>query len=127
MSRRSNRVRGLGVIVVAAACVTASVLGCAQSGNEGGGGKKSGAPKAKAGVTQASFGSTKEGQDVQLFTLTNKNGLVAKITNYGGIITETHVPDRNGQLGDVTLGFTDLAQYQKESPFFGALVGRYGN
>src|SRR4051812_33825778 len=112
MSRRSNRVRSLGVVViVAAAWFGASVVGCSQSQNGGGSGAKSEGPQAKSGITQASFGNTKEGQPVQLYTLTNKNGLVVKIMNLGGIITETHVPDRDGKMADVTLGFDKLARY----------------
>ena len=77
------------------------------------------------------FGKTKDGTAVQLFTLRNAHGLQATITNYGGIITSLLVPDRAGKLGDVVLGFDKLADYQGEgplaSPYFGALIGRYGN
>src|SRR5678815_4673122 len=64
---------------------------------------------------------------VQLYTLTNKNGLVAKITNYGAILTELHVPDRSGTLADIVLGFENLDGYIKSSPYFGAIVGRVAN
>jgi aldose 1-epimerase len=64
---------------------------------------------------------------VQLLTLTNKNGLVAKITNFGAIVTELHVPDRNGVLADVVLGFDSLDGYVKGHPYFGAIVGRVAN
>lgn len=64
---------------------------------------------------------------VEHFTLTNKHGLVAKITNYGGIWTHMLVPDRNGQLGDILLGFDTPAGYQGDHPYFGALVGRVAN
>ena len=80
-----------------------------------------------ASVTEASFGKTTEGKAVKLYTLTNANGLVAKITNYGGILTELHVPDRDGKMGDVVLGFDNLGQYLKGHPFFGATVGRVAN
>jgi aldose 1-epimerase len=53
--------------------------------------------------------------------------MVVKITDFGGIITEIHVPDRDGMLADVALGFDTLAPYLSESPYFGALIGRYGN
>ncbi len=137
MARRSDRIRGLGVAVVVAAVawIGAGSFGCSSSGKGGGdgggggnkGSQKATAPKTKASSTQSSFGTTKEGQQVELYTLTNKNGLVVKITNFGGIITETHVPDRDGKLADVTLGFDNFAGYEKGHPFFGALVGRYGN
>ena len=69
---------------------------------------------------------------MQLFTLTNAHGLKATISTYGGTLTSLLTPDRNGQLGDVVLGFDDLAGYTsalylKEGPCFGALIGRYGN
>jgi aldose 1-epimerase len=68
-----------------------------------------------------------DGTPVQLYTLTNKNGLIARITNYGAIITELHVPDRAGRLGDVVLGFENVDGYLKGSPYFGAIVGRVAN
>lgn len=64
---------------------------------------------------------------VEHFTLTNKHGLVAKITNYGGIWTHMLVPDRDGKLGDILLGFDTPAGYQADHPYFGALVGRVAN
>lgn len=75
----------------------------------------------------ASFGSLPDGAKVSLFTLTNTNGLTAKISNYGTIITELHVPDRKGTLGDVVLGFDNLEQYLKGHPYFGCTVGRFAN
>jgi aldose 1-epimerase len=81
----------------------------------------------KANVKISSFGKLPDGSAVDLFTLTNANGLVAKVTNYGAIITELHVPDREGKLGDIVHGFDNLEQYLKGHPFFGATVGRYAN
>ncbi|TGD79480.1 aldose epimerase family protein [Hymenobacter wooponensis] len=82
--------------------------------------------------TVVPFGRTTDGHEVQLFTLTNKNGLRATITNYGGTLTSLLVPDKNGQLGDVVLGFDNVSGYQspeylKSGPYFGALIGRFGN
>jgi aldose 1-epimerase len=68
-----------------------------------------------------------DGKPVTLFTLTNKNGLVMKVANYGGVITELDVPDRNGKLGDIVLGFDNLASYVKKNPHFGAVIGRVAN
>jgi aldose 1-epimerase len=82
---------------------------------------------AKAGIVKTDFGKTKEGEAVDLYTLTNKNGLVAKITNYGGIVTELHVPDTHGTMGDIVLGYKTVEEYIKGSPYFGALIGRFGN
>ncbi len=81
----------------------------------------------KPSVQRASFGQVESAMPVELFTLTNAQGLVAKITNYGTIITELHVPDRKGNLGDVVLGFDNLAQYLKRHPYFGCTVGRVAN
>lgn len=68
-----------------------------------------------------------QGKPVDLYTLTNAHGLLMKVTTFGGIITEMHVPDRHGKLADVVLGFDDPASYQRPHPFFGALVGRVAN
>ncbi len=73
------------------------------------------------------FGKTPGGKEVYLFKLINANGVRADITNYGGIVVRLLVPDRDGKLGDVVLGYDTLAEYIKDSPYFGAIVGRYGN
>jgi aldose 1-epimerase len=77
-------------------------------------------------IDQQPFGSA-DGEPVSLYSLTNRNGLCAKITDYGGIVTELHVPDRAGRLADVVLGFADLKSYLAGHPFFGAIVGRVAN
>lgn len=64
---------------------------------------------------------------IKLYTLSNRNGITASITNYGGILTELHVPDRDGRLADVTHGFDSVEPYCGDVPYFGALIGRYGN
>lgn len=73
------------------------------------------------------FGNAPDGTPVELFTLTNLNGVTTQITNYGGIITTLNVPDKNGTFEDVVLGFYTLEEYLKKSPHFGCLVGRFGN
>ena len=78
-------------------------------------------------ITQKPFGTAPGGQKVSLYTLTNRSGMVVKITNYGGIVTSILVPDRNGKMGDVVLGYDNVAGYIKGSPYFGALIGRYAN
>ena len=78
-------------------------------------------------IQEQDWGRTSDGTPVKLFTLTNSKGMVAKISNYGGIITEIRVPDRNGKIDDVVLGFDNLDQYLKGHPFFGAIAGRVGN
>ena len=79
-------------------------------------------------VTKEVFGKTRGGKRVDLFTLTNKQGLCAKITNYGTIITELRVPDRQGRLGNIVLGFDNLRQYLGGNPsYLGCTVGRVAN
>lgn len=78
-------------------------------------------------ISKQPFGTLPDGSPVDLYTLTNANGLVAKITNYGGIMTELHVPDRNGKFEDILLGYDNLDGYLEQSPYLGALIGRYGN
>jgi len=73
------------------------------------------------------YGATQSGTPVDLYTLTNDNGVEVKITNYGGIITSIVAPDRDGDFREITLGMDSLEGYLGPHPFFGALVGRYGN
>jgi len=78
-------------------------------------------------VEKASYGATKDGEQVDIYTMKNDNGMVVKFLSYGGIITEMDVPDRSGQNGDAVLGFNNLADYETKSPYFGAIIGRYAN
>ena len=78
-------------------------------------------------VEKSQFGTTPEGEQVELYTLHNKNGLVAKISTFGALLTEMHVPDKNGKLGDITLGFDHLEDYLNGHPYFGSTAGRYAN
>ena len=78
-------------------------------------------------LTRAPFGTTAAGEPVELIRLTNANGVELRAMTYGGIIVSLRVPDRNGTLGDVVLGYDSLADYAKDSAYFGAIVGRYGN
>jgi aldose 1-epimerase len=78
-------------------------------------------------ISRRPFGEAPDGTPVQLFTLRNSRGAEAQICNYGGIVTSLKVPDRQGKFGDVVLGYDNLAGYLRESPYFGSLIGRYGN
>jgi aldose 1-epimerase len=78
-------------------------------------------------VTSETWGTLQSGAKVDLFTLTNKNGMEARITNYGGIIVSLKVPDKTGKLADVVLGFDSLGEYENKNPFFGCITGRYAN
>ena len=82
--------------------------------------------------TSTSFGKALDGTEVQLFTLTNKQGAKATITNYAGTLVGLLMPDKDGKMGDVVLGFDNVSDYQspvfrKANPYIGALIGRYGN
>ena len=72
------------------------------------------------------YGQTEAGP-ANLYTLKNANGIEIELTNYGGIITRLTAPDKNGALADIVLGFDKLEDYQNDHPYFGALIGRYGN
>jgi aldose 1-epimerase len=78
-------------------------------------------------IKRSVFGKMKDGQTIDLYTLTNRNGMRVSITNYGGRVVSVVVPDRNGKFDDVVLGFDDLQGYLGNNPFFGAIVGRYAN
>ena len=78
-------------------------------------------------LRRAPFGRTADGQPVELFTLTNAHGIEVRLTNYGGIITSLKAPDRSGRFDDIVLGYDSLNGYLRNSPYFGAIVGRYGN
>lgn len=81
----------------------------------------------KASITERPFGVF-EGQNVNEYTLTNSSGIQVGIINYGGTITKIITPDKSGTMGDVVLGYDSLTGFlQKENPYFGALIGRYGN
>jgi aldose 1-epimerase len=82
---------------------------------------------ADSSITKSSYGTTADGQEVDEYTLTNANGMEVKIITYGGIITSVRVPDRNGNLANVVLGFDTLADYETKNPYFGGIIGRYGN
>lgn len=83
------------------------------------------APKVEP-ITKAPYGKV-DGKDVELYTLTNPNGLVMKVTNYGVIITEFWAPDRNGKLADIVGGYENVDGYVKKTPYFGTTVGRVAN
>src|SRR6266481_524699 len=78
-------------------------------------------------ISSDHFGVTPEGEEVQLFSLTNDRGMEVRITNYGGIIIAINVPDRDGKFDDVVLGHETLEGYLNRSRYFGALIGRHAN
>jgi len=83
---------------------------------------------ATASVRKQSFGKTKAGEPVELYTLTNSKGMEVSISTYGGIVTALKVPDRAGKVDDVVLGHDSAESYiANNSPYLGAIIGRYGN
>ena len=78
-------------------------------------------------IEKKAFGKTKEGLNVDQYILKNRNGMEISAINYGGIITSLKTKDRDGNYQDIVLGFDNLSEYESESPYFGAIIGRYGN
>jgi len=101
-----------------------SLVGCA-NGNAGPGGAAVDTSAMK--ITKSDFGQTPDGQKVEAYTLVNAKGSSAKIITYGGIVTELNVPDKDGVVGNVVLGFDSLDKYTAGHPFFGAIAGRVAN
>ena len=107
----------LKIVVALILCVgIVSSTGCVTTGTSGG-----------SSISVKQFGKARDGTPVDIYTLVNANGLKTRITNYGGIVVDLHVPDRSGKLGDIVLGYDRLDDYIKNNPYFGCLVGRYGN
>ena len=88
---------------------------------------QTGATSQLGSIMKKSFGKTPDGQPVELYVLTNKGGAEASITNYGGAVVSLKMPDRNGKLADIVLGYDNADGYVNDKSYFGALVGRYGN
>jgi len=78
-------------------------------------------------ITKKDFGTTPEGEKVDLYSLRNKNGMQVEIITYGGRITSLTAPDKVGNYENVVLGFDSIQDYTSDNPFFGALIGRYAN
>jgi aldose 1-epimerase len=105
----------MGNRLLTAGVVLALFAGCAST------------PTDKGQISRGPFGTAPDGTPVDVYTLRNDQGSEVRICTYGGIVVSLRVPDRAGQMGDVVLGYDTLAEYLKESPYFGSLIGRYGN
>jgi aldose 1-epimerase len=106
---------------LAAGLLAATLVGCATMSSN-----------SNSTITKADFGKTPDGQAIDIYTLHNAKGAEAHIMTYGGIVQSLSMPDKSGKLGDVVLGFDALNGYTQDSyvkscPYFGALIGRYGN
>ena len=79
------------------------------------------------GVTAKKFGNLTSGEEITLYHLENKSGAYAEVMDYGAILVKLCVPDKDGELTDVVLGYDDVQQYEVNGCFFGAIIGRSGN
>jgi aldose 1-epimerase len=107
---------------IAAGLLAAFLAGCASMST----------PKSSSTITKAAFGKTPDGTPVEIYTLRNSKGSEARIMTYGGIVQSLSMPDKNGKFDDIVLGFDTLdgytnPKYVSSCPYFGALIGRYGN
>jgi len=84
-------------------------------------------PLTNSSVESSPFGATQQGESVELYTLKNRNGFTAKVITYGAIIESLEVPDKAGHFTNVNANCASLADYEKKSPCFGAVIGRYAN
>lgn len=85
------------------------------------------ATTARADIPSKSFGNLPDGRETHVYSLRNSHGFGADISDFGGIVVSLWVPDKAGNLGDVALGLKNATEYLQKSPYFGALIGRYGN
>ncbi|MFT3935081.1 MAG: aldose epimerase family protein [Chitinophagaceae bacterium] len=113
--------RPIAKLFFASSLLTITYMSCTNAPDS-----KTAETKKDSAVTKQDFGQF-DGKQVYLYTLTNKNGVQVKITNYGGIITSWVTPDKSGAKSSIVLGFDSLSGYLAKPPYFGALIGRYGN
>jgi aldose 1-epimerase len=118
---------GLPLLLLAAALSAYKAAGADDGQSPPANADAKGKPPKRSHVTGASFGKTTDGNIVTIYTLTNAHGLELRAMTYGAIITSLKTPDRSGAMADIVLGFDRLDGYLKASPYFGAVVGRYGN
>ena len=78
-------------------------------------------------LSMSDFGKMPNGEIIKKFKISNANGISVEVINYGAIITNLFVPDSSGSIKDIVLGFNDFNSYYQNNPYFGAIVGRYGN
>lgn len=83
--------------------------------------------KSEARIVKRAFGKLEDGTAVDIYTLTNRNGLQVEITNYGGAVVTIRTPDRRGRMADIVLGYAGPRGYVSDTSYFGALIGRYAN
>jgi aldose 1-epimerase len=115
--------------LVALGGVAVALSACHCNKNNPGGHAAAAKPvQVKMSIEKSDFGKTSDGKAADLYTLTNRNGLVAKVTNYGATLVEMRTPDRAGHMANINLGFDSVAGYEGQAnPFFGATAGRIAN
>lgn len=104
--------------IIAFLSLAVFMVGCANSETE---------TPPQTQIQEETFGQLEDGRTVSLYTLTNANNVEVEITNFGGIVTAIRTPDSQGNLDNVVLGFDSLDKYLEGTPYFGAIIGRYGN
>ncbi len=125
INKHKHNMKQLRVILVAAFLVMIAILSC-NSNNENNVKENSSKDSTKTGITQKDWGEF-DGKKISLYTLTNDKGNQVTISNYGGTVTSFITPDKNGKKSSSIIGFDSLAPYLRQPPYFGALIGRYGN
>ncbi len=111
------KLKSFGSLLSAIALLT-GLFGCVQQQQKN---------TSTANISKEEFGALSTGETVDIYTLTSSTGIEVKIMTYGGTITSLTTPDKNGVKGNIVLGFDNLAAYEAGTPYFGALIGRYGN
>jgi len=117
-------------LILGAAAVAAVVAGCSSDKTitySDGKTSVTKSPPVVSVISKSDFGTLPDGQKVDIYTLRNSKGMTARISNYGGLVVSLTAPDRYGNYEDVVLGYDTLDGYLKDSPYFGALIGRVGN
>jgi aldose 1-epimerase len=115
------------ISILGLSILMSSRIACAAEGSASTGLTTNNGMVAGLQVVKEAFGKMPDGTPVGKYTLTNVHKVQVSILTFGGIVQSIVVPDKNGKLQDVALGFDNLDQYIKESPYFGAIIGRYGN
>lgn len=103
------------------------LAGCGSNGPEEGSTATAIPESSTSAITRTDYGTTADGEAVELYTLRNAAGMEVEVITYGGIITSLTAPDQDGDFENIVLGFDSLSRYEESNPYFGALIGRYGN
>ena len=111
----NKRIHVIAMVVAAGVAASAAQAGPAKRQQQG------------SAITKEAWGKMSDGEPVSLYTLTSPSGMVMKVMDYGCTIVSLYAPDRNGEFGDVVLGYDKLEDYISNSPYFGCVAGRFAN